>query len=494
MEDSYFFARWDGTRFNTRGRSSCALGHRIARRPDARADGIFAQWSWDGLRLTASNDRYGLFPLFYSCWDGAIAISSSIPRLLAAGAPGALDEQAMSVFLRLGFFIGDDTPYAHIRALAPDASLTWDGALHLTQGARASGPRHGAIARASAIDGYIELFRQAIARRPPCGARLAVPLSGGRDSRHILFELLRQGHRPDHCVTTRHYPPRTGEDARVAAAIAHELGLPHVVLAQTESWFEAERRKNLLTNFCSDEHAWYLVAADYLNARAPVVYDGIGGDVLSAALFVTPRRLALFGGNAQAAAGHLLGPEPPALVRLLPEALYKNVSRERALARLETEVAQHLECPNPVGSFYFWNRTRREIALVPYGLLGALPNVFAPYLDHDLYDFLAGLPVQMLADHAFHSDTIARAYPQYAHIAYEDKHASAPDASACQARFGRELALHLLPRAPSGMLRQRFVRPRLCASLLSRSFSASTHWYSPMALYLHQLGTPSALG
>lgn len=485
MDDSYFFARRDGARFDIGGRTSCVLGHRVG-----SSDGIFAQWEWDGARLRAHNDRFGLFPLFYSYWDGAIALSSSIPRLLAAGAPAELDERALSVFLRLGFFIGDDTPYARIRALGPDSVLEWDGALRLMHGVAAGAAAHGAMTRARAIDGYIELFRQAIARRA-CAAQgpLVLPLSGGRDSRHILFELMRQGHRPDHCVTTLHYPPRTDEDARVAAAIACELGLAHVVLAQTQSWFKAEHKKNLLTNFCSDEHAWFMVAADYLNARSPVVYDGIGGDVLSAALFVTPQRLAIFGtGNARAVAEHLLGADEPALARLLPPQLYSNASRERALDHLETEVARHLGRPNPVGSFYFWNRTRREIALVPYGLLGPLANVYAPYLDHDLYDFLAGLPVALLADHAFHSDTIARAYPQYAHIGYEDKHAAAADASVCRAGFGRELALHLLARKPSRMLRQRFVWPRLCASLVSGKFSSSTHWYSAMALYLHQLG------
>ncbi len=491
MEDSYFYARRAGDQVRTKGRLSCSLGHRIDLGHGRKPDGIFAQWKWDGSRLTASNDRYGFFPLFYYCGDGEFAISSSIPRLIEAGAPTELDEAALAVFLRLGFFIGEDTPYKHIRALPPDAALAWDGALWLHSSGHAFADPHDHISRDDAIDTYIALFRQAIARRLPPTEHFVVPLSGGRDSRHILFELLHQGHRPERCLTTIHYPPRANEDARIAAALAGELGLPHVLLKQSESRFKAEYRKNLLTNFCSDEHAWYMVAADYLVRGAHPVYDGIGGDVLSAGLFLTPRRLGLFeSGSTRATAEELLAADEAVFARLLPPALSRKMGRELAITHLESELKQHLGRPNPVGSFFFCNRTRREIALVPYGLLGALPTVFSPYLDHDLYDFLAGLPAHMLADHAFHTDTIARAYPRYAALPYEDKNTPALDTFDCEAGFGRELARHLLPRKPSRLMRNAFLRPRLLASLLSRKLSASTNWYSATALYLHQLESP----
>jgi len=488
MEDSCFYARRCGDQLRVSGRPSHFLGHRIDLGPGRRPDGIFAQWDWNGTRLAAHNDRYGFFPLFYFCRDGAFGISSSIPSLIAAGAPTELDERALAVFLRLGFFIGEDTPYLHIRALPPDAALTWDGALHLESGGYASAIVAGSIGRDDAIDAYIALFRQAIARRPPPTRNFILPLSGGRDSRHVLFELLHQGWRPEQCVTTMHYPPRANEDARVAAALARELDLPHVLLEQTESPFSAEYRKNRLTNLCSDEHAWYMVAADYLLGRAHPVYDGIGGDVLSAGLFLTPRRLALFEtGDARAIAEDLLAADEALFTRLLPRGLARRVGRELALHHLEAELVHHLGRPNPVGSFFFWNRTRREIALVPYGLLGALPSVFSPYLDSDLYDFLAGLPARMLADHAFHSDAIGRAYPRYAAFPYEDKNAPAADTFDNAAGFGRELARHLLPRMPSRLLRGSFLGPRLFAGLLHRKSSAATHWYGATALYLHQL-------
>src|SRR5262249_4477166 len=150
-------------------------------------------------------------------------------------------------------------------------------------------------------------------RRAPQRGDVAVPLSGGRDSRHILLELHEQAHRPQLCVTARLYPPRNDEDARVAASVAAALGLPHVVLEQGER-FDAELQKNVATSFCAEEHSWALVLADFLRRRAGTVYDGIGGDVLSAGLFLTARRIALYeAGKLPELAEHLVPRHSPVL-------------------------------------------------------------------------------------------------------------------------------------------------------------------------------------
>jgi hypothetical protein len=483
MDTPYCFVRRRAEGFSFEGDASCALGHRVG-----EADGIWAEWAWNGAALTAANERYGLYPLYCYSAPDAVGLSPSISRLIAQGAGTALDYSALAVFLRLGFFIGEDTPFRRIRALPPAASLSWDGALRIVSGGHAA-PRPAAMRRQQAIEAYIVLFRQSIARRAPREGEWIMPLSGGRDSRHILFELVHQGHRPAMCLTTEHFPPRGAEDVRIAGALARELGLPHVVLPQPACRYEAEQRKNLLTGFCSDEHAWYLAAMDYLKRQGRPVYDGIGGDVLSAGLFVSPRSLKLFAScDPHAIANGMLDADEEALASLLPAPLLRRMSRELAIEHLAAEVARHLERPNPIASFYFWNRTRREIALVPYGLLGGLPQVYAPYLDHDLFDLLAGLPLSMVADHALHSDAIAQAYPALAHLPYENKLAPAPSAAALDARFARRLARSLLAQPHSPLVRGGFLWPRLLGCLASERVAAGSAWYASLALYLHQLG------
>jgi hypothetical protein len=47
-------------------------------------------------------------------------------------------------------------------------------------------------------------------------------------------------------------------------------------------------RKNLITGFTAgvDEHSWILAIRDYLKPKPCAVYDGIGGDVLSAGVHI----------------------------------------------------------------------------------------------------------------------------------------------------------------------------------------------------------------
>lgn len=105
MNKPYFFAKIQNNKVETKGGNSCLLGHKIDYTPGRKSDGIFVEWSWDGNRLTVENDRYGFYPVYYYCNGDEICISPSIMRLLEEGAPRELDYTALSVFLRIGFYI-----------------------------------------------------------------------------------------------------------------------------------------------------------------------------------------------------------------------------------------------------------------------------------------------------------------------------------------------------------------------------------------------------
>ena len=161
------------------------------------------------------------------------------------------------------------------------------------------------------------------------GDDAAVPLSGGRDSRHILLELCRAGRPPRLAVTMRHYPPFSDEDAVVATEVARAAGVPHVVLPQGGDRFAAEIEKNRRTGFCADEHAWMLPLAAYLRGRVRYAYDGIGGDVLSAGLFLTPERVALAEAGRLEGSGRRDGRVPGTLARAPARARVGGAARPR---------------------------------------------------------------------------------------------------------------------------------------------------------------------
>jgi asparagine synthase (glutamine-hydrolysing) len=458
--------------------------------------GCFSTWSWDGSTLTARNDRYGFRALFYAeSAAGEIVISPSLVRLLEKGAPAEFDDEAMAVFLRLGFFIGEDTPFKSIRALPPGARLEWhEGVLHL-RGGLFIVPEQSGITRDEATEGYAQLFREALARCPvPEQTECALPLSAGRDSRHILLELCESGRKPSACLTLKHFPPRTNEDAELAAEVSKAVGVEHILLNQSPSRLQAELRKNLLTHFCADEHAWYLPLADYVKGRWPLIYDGIAGDVLSAGLFLDEARLTLFRqGNFAALADNLLETEGY-LPGLLSEEMRGRWGREAARARLCAELTKHASAANPVGSFYFWNRTRREIALSTFNILGASAEVATPYLDTGVYDFLASLPAAFYLDHDFHTETILRAYPRFAHLAFEEKHDRRLMDARHFRRFARELMSYALHHRASKLVRSSFLAPRITRCLLGGDYSESVTSFGPLAVYLLQLEEASRRG
>jgi asparagine synthase (glutamine-hydrolysing) len=135
------------------GDLACEVGHRICL-PDGGADGIHAGWSWNGRELVVEQDRYGFFPLFEWRTGNVRTLATDLFALLDLGAPRELDFDALSVFVRVGFFVGADTPFRAIRAVLPPALP----------------PRRLEIRRHEAVDGFIDLFRQAMRRRLPSGA------------------------------------------------------------------------------------------------------------------------------------------------------------------------------------------------------------------------------------------------------------------------------------------------------------------------------------
>ena len=465
-----------------------SFGHRVEYRGSGVTDGVFAEWCWDGQRLTVKNDRYGFYPLFYYQCPGEICVSPSITALVEQGATTELDAASLSVFFRLGFFLGEDTPFLRIRALPPDARLEWaNGELTIAAASRIA-PVPLALSRDAAIDGYVELFRQAIRRRPP-GGEFAIPLSGGRDSRHIAFELHAQGQRPAFCVTTRRFPPYNDQDVRVATLVAGRLGVKHVVVDQPASRLHLEEEKNRRTHFCSDEHAWYLTVSDYLRNRVDTLYDGIAGDVLSAGLFLTPELVRLFGeGRGNEIANGLIGSRvansEDTLYKLLEPRLFRAAGKDIAIERLAREVERHLDAPNPTASFFFWNRTRREVALAPYAIFSHVQTMYAPFVDRDVFEFLTALPSGFFLDHTFHDEAIRRGYPEFADIPYEDKNVPGPGDRSHMTRFGRELAWQMLGKRRPRLMRTAFLLPRLTLCLLSERHPP---WYLILATYLNQL-------
>jgi asparagine synthase (glutamine-hydrolysing) len=477
----FFQARLISGRVVTDGDPRAELGSRPGQKGS-----IFAAWNWDGEKLTVTNDRYGFYPIYYAVHKDRIAISPSITQLVHLNSRLDFDEDAFAVFLRLGWLIGNDTLFKSVKALPPDSVLTWHHGNLEIRSSEITGSKPLNISRSEAIRTYAELFQTSMATVLSNSGKFAVPISGGRDSRHILLASCKAQRKPDLCLTVPHPPPYPREDVLVAKQLCQALGVEHKIVEQTRSLLQAELRKNELTDYSVYEHGWFLALSEFIEGRWDTVTDGIGGDVLSAGVFLSENRLEWFrSGRFEELAEDVLGPEGY-LPALLSRDTYEKYSREKAVRHLSKELSRYADEPNPIGSFYFWNRTRRCIALNPFRLLENT-RVITPYLDPELFDFLSSLPAGLLLDQQFHTDTIAFAYPEYSHIPYEDK-TSAPiiDVSSFR-RFSRDILAYSLSKRHRILTDRRFFLVRCSRCIVDSRYSRAVTEFGDQAILLMQL-------
>jgi hypothetical protein len=104
------------------------------------------------------------------------------------------------------------------------------------------------------------------------------------DSRHVAFALHAAGIRPAAYVTAMHQPWRSDEDARVAELVCRALRAPHVVIPQPSRSLHHCIDVVRETSFLTNEHAWLPPLRDWITANADAIIDGIGRDIMSAAL------------------------------------------------------------------------------------------------------------------------------------------------------------------------------------------------------------------
>jgi hypothetical protein len=450
------------------GRAHYLGGRKIPPAEGDRPDGCYLEWSWDGASLTVESAPWGFVPCYYFATRDEICVSTRIDVVLARRGAATLDDTAIAVFLRLGFFLGDDTPFSGVYAAPRSGRFAWRPGAGLEIAPAEAPPQPEETTLEAAIEEYGDRFADAVRRRLPA-ADTVLPLSGGRDSRHILLELDRQGAPPREALSALLFPPRNDEDTLVAARLAAAVGVPFRTVAQPRwplrSWLE----KNRFTSYCSDEHHWVIALSDAIVTGVPGVWDGIAGDNLSESRFPNQETQKLYRRRDTAEVARRIirrwsGVEEAVTAALSPTARAR-FALEKAQGRLEAELAQYVDGPNPLGSFYLFNRTRREIALSPFAILGRCGPPLCPYLDRAVSSYLRRMPADFLARERLHSATIAARYPRYASIPYAGEAPARPDPGHWR-RLSAQLLGVLAPRARSPQIRGAWVLSRLARGLL----------------------------
>jgi len=393
------------------GDSAGFIGYRLG----SGDDGAFVEWALKDGSFTLSTDRLGLFPLYY-LQDGAELLISNSVTLIQQHCKLSLDQQAIAIFLRLGFYLGSDTAFKGVLRPQGQLKLLVNAAeqrLTVTKPSFEPSLHQHTAAR------YQELFSQALAQLKSVSLPLYVPVTGGKDSRHILLTTRQLELELASCYTVRVLSPHSNQDVSIARALCQQLGIPHQTLDSEQQLVQAERDKNTRTNFETYDHFWINPAGQYLASQAPgLVLDGFGGDVLGQSKIVTAQMYQLYQTRNWSALLQQIAPDNAyyqAYFAAKPEWL---PNERQLLQRLQHEMEKYAADVNPVKSFYFWNRSRRAIAISSFRFLNGHSLPFLPFMQSQVFEFLMTLPNDLYYFGQFHSQCIAQAFPEFTAVPF----------------------------------------------------------------------------
>ena len=463
-------------------------GYRYA---PTRTHGSFMEWDIGSQEATIKRDRLGLMPIYYATTEDSLFISGSILDIAKKLKIKNIDESAVAAFMRFGSYIGNTTCFHEIKYLRGNEQINVNhSGISITQHQDEHPPIKFQGTKDEAIEIYAELFARAVRKFTAIeNIKSGITLSGGRDSRHIFLALAEEK-KPVEAITATQLPPKSSEDATVASLLTEEIGVPHHIVEQPKHYLQNELEKNRIVGFNGGESGWSIPLINTIKqGNYDAMYDGIAGDILSQGLFLTKSRLKLATErNFDALAEDILTTEGY-LPQLLTEKAYKRFSRDKALSLVRELLREVENNPNPVSAFYFNTPTLRYISQAGTEILGKDRYLFRPYVDPDVYNFLVTLPTEFFIDHTFHTETILKRYPQYAHIRFEIK----GNLKGLKTHFmvlikAGEFCYYVLSKKSNrSILRMKFMFKRMLASTILPDFAVQFANAMALPVYLTQL-------
>ena len=195
-----------------------------------RIDGMFAFGIWDAehRRLVLARDRMGQKPLFYSqLADGTLVFGSELKALLAhPRVEHVVDEDGLAAYLTLEYLPGHLSMLKGVRKLLPS---TWLEA----QGGKISEHRYWDMpfsdepAPADAVEQFLHLFDNAVGRRLMADVPLGVFLSGGVDSSSVAASVVRQRTAANVKTFSIGFEEKSYDESSMARLVAQHLGTEH---------------------------------------------------------------------------------------------------------------------------------------------------------------------------------------------------------------------------------------------------------------------------
>ena len=384
-------------------------------REAARLDGAFAVLAFTPHTQCASlvTDRFGLMPLYAHEGAGWCHGTSLALVLALTGCLARLDVTAAYEMLALHMTLGGRTLIDGVRLVPPATVVTLgkDGleTRNYWDWQHFASPVSSGDTRDLVRETYGRI-EQAILRAVPAGVKkVALPLSGGLDSRLLAAVLSRHG------VPVQAYNIDFGHEAAIARRVANTLNLPLRELAMLDRPAAIPEAHRAVDGAYHVNQVWgWEMARQSAQDGCDVLFDGLAFDTILGAVF------------------HVTGADMSALARNLEA--YWTIGTEVTLARvMDAEAAnraysvvrasvgeQVKEAIKRAGSrasdyFLMTNRIRKYTFGYCLANLHALPGRF-PYITTALFEHCQGLPLKMRREHTLYRHIYRELFPDLAAI------------------------------------------------------------------------------
>lgn len=247
--------------------------------------GAFAVAVWDPRhnRLTFARDRAGERPLFFARDGGSLIFATELAALVGQHRlPVTLDQNGLRKYLQFGIFPSPDSPFAEVRKVAPGEVIQIDAA-GLRRRTWWRWPVVETPKSPPSLDAFDRIFREAVRRQSDVDVDFGVFLSGGIDS-SLVSAVARslQPKRQLKAYTVR-FDEESFDEGSFAETVATQLGMePVTVWVRPEHIREEVRALVRLVGEPLADPAW--IPAALLARRASedihVALVGEGADEL----------------------------------------------------------------------------------------------------------------------------------------------------------------------------------------------------------------------
>lgn len=395
--------------------------------PLTQLNGDFTIGIWDAAERTLRliTDRWSLQKLYYARIADGIVFASEIKALLAhPGVSRQMDPVALAQALSVGYPLDDRTLYAAVRLVPGGHVLTASLAAPQLNLEPYWQPRFTATFAGALDEQADELGRrlQTAVRRAIGGARrVAVPLSGGWDSRTVLGFARRT--QPDAEITGYSAGHSHSHDVLLGRQLARRAGVPHRFVPIREDFLarHAEEFVWLTDGLVTAYHGWYMDLRSELDPASEVVLSGFFGD----AVLGFWRRLNRAGSMAQMEtanlAEHQLGFSEPELARLFRPGVYRRVKHVTAASLSATLRQAHAKDLRDAAAIVNMLQRQRRCISYPLTTFGSLVRAAAPFADNDVVDLALTLPTTAREDKAAYLRMLCRWLPKLAAVPDETR-------------------------------------------------------------------------